>query len=621
MPVSFLTAAHNGYPLLVPAGLRDYAAGGQNKKDCIPAMNRLVKFLEAPQAARIIVLLALLFTSPALVVGYFGDDYMHHALLSPAKPFPTPDDGSLFGLFSFINGDPVRNQLLRDYSLLSWWSYDALKFTFWRPVTEITHWIDHRLWHNSPALMHVHSLLWYALLCTLVGFLYRRLSSAPLAAGAALLVFALDSTHGFGVGWISNRNSLIAATFGMASLLTYIRWRETDQRSLQLVSLLCLALSLLSAEAGISATAYLGAYALVLDKRGTVRGLLSLWPHVLIAACWWVTYKQLGFGAVNADAYYIDPAHSPALFALKLLERIPVMLASLFGLIPAELYGFAGKPIPAYVVVCAIFVAVVLALMRKVLQLHATARFWLLGSLFALVPVATALPHDRNLLFASIGGAMLIGELFRHWMLAPRAVTLSGRLTTGVIVAFLSLHLLVSPLLLPLMAYSPRIWTSQMQLEAIQLPPLENLTEKSILLLGAPLPAALGMIPMRYAENLPLPARLWTITSRQKPLTLTRVSDNELVIDSADGFVNEVEESLRNTERFPFAAGDQIPHTGMTIEVLSINDKAKPASLKLRFDPDRLASTVILQWQKDHYETLSLPEVGTSLPITWPPNS
>jgi hypothetical protein len=580
-------------------------------------MNSLVRFLQSSRSTSLILLLTLLLLSPALVIGYFGDDYMHHALLSPEKPFPKPDDGSLFGLFSFIDGDPARNQQLRDYSLLSWWSYDALKFTFWRPISEISHWIDHRLWRDHPAIMHLHSILWYGLLCALVGLLYRQLASAPLAAGAALLIYALDSTHGFCVGWLSSRNALLAATFGMGSLLMYVRWHDTGRRLDQGLSLVLLGLSLLSAEAGVGTAAYLGAFALIMDRHGPLKGLMRLAPHAVLTIAWWITYKELGFGAANADAYYIDPNTSPGLFLMKMLERIPVMLGSQYGLIPAEVYGFAGKPVPAYVGLCVLYVAAVFALMRHTLRLHKTSRFWMLGSLFALVPVASALPADRNLLFVSIGGAMLIGEIFAGWIQTPKAQGFKQQLGSGVIALFLALHMVFSPLLLPLMAYSPRIWTQQMQLEAVHLPDIDTLPQKNLILAGTPLPAALGMVPVRYAEKLPLPGKVWLLTSQQKPLTLTRVSTEEIVISAEQGFVNETEESLRNTQIFPFTVGDKIVHTGMTLEVLSINEMAKPMSLRMVIAPEQVSNTLILKWQNGAYQVLGLPDVGSTITLAW----
>lgn len=600
-------------------------------------MNRLVKLLESPRAPLVILLLALLLTASSLWVGYFADDYQHHALLSPDMPFPKSHDGSLFGLFSFIDGDPARNLLLRDYSLLAWWSYDGFKFVFWRPVTEITHWIDHRLWHHYPVFMHVQNLLWYAALCWLVSRLFRRQSSTPLAAGAALLAFALDSSHGFGVGWISSRNAIVAATFGMVSLLTYMQWHDSfvrsasgqgatgkpgRQRKFHVISLITLALSLLSAEAGISTAAYLGAFALVLDKRGALKGVMGLIPHMLVTLAWWATYKHLGFGATNADAYYIDPAHSPLLFIAKLIERLPVMLASQFGLIPAEVYGFAGKPVPVYVTLCALYVAFVLYLMRNTLRQHATSRFWLLGSLFALLPVATALPADRNLLFVSVGGAMLVGELFQEWIKRPAAINIKQRLSSVVIAAFLSIHMIISPLLLPVMAYSPRIWTQHMQLEATRLPAIDDLEHKTLLLAGAPLPAALGMVVTRYAEELPLPARVWTLSTEQLPktntLTITRSSESDVTVTADGGFVNGTETALRNPERNPFHVGEKVQFSGMTLEISQLDAQGKPLSIVLHFVQPPTNDTLILQWRKDHYEVLPLPAaVGDTQTLQW----
>lgn len=582
-------------------------------------MKYLVTLFESPRTPLLIVLLALLLASPSVITGYFGDDYLHHALLSPDTPFPKPQDGSLFGLFSFANAEPARNQLLRDYSLITWWTYDGLKYAFWRPVTEISHWLDHRLWRAYPAMMHIQNLFWYGLLCLVVFRAYRRFSTAALAATCALAVFALDSTHGFGIGWIANRNSLLAATFGFTALLYYAQWRETSLRRHQVYSLGFLALSLLSAEAGISTTAYLGAYALTLDRRGSWRGLLALAPHALLTVIWWLTYKYLGFGAANADTYYVDPTHSPALFALKLLERVPVLLASQFGLIPAEVYGFAGKSIPIYVVICGLFAAGVLALFWQSVRTHASSRFWLLGSLFALAPISTALPHDRNLLFVGVGASMLVGELFRQWYLARPLATGWARVYSGVIATFLAIHLIASPLLLPLMAYSPRIWSKQMGLDAVYLPDIDHLEQTSIVLLGAPLPASLGMIPIRYAEKLPLPAHLWTLTTLQNPLSITRTSADEVIVESVLGFVGGVEESLRNIESFPFTIGDRVQHSGMTIEVLSIGDTAKPTRIALRFVPDGLQKTVFLQWEKGHYVQVPLSDIGNSATVHWKP--
>ncbi|CBL47196.1 Hypothetical protein HDN1F_36130 [gamma proteobacterium HdN1] len=592
-------------------------------------MDRLQKVFSYRHSTFIIIALALLLLSPSLWVGYFADDYQHHALLSPEQPFPHTKDGSLFGLFSFINGDPARNLLLRDHSLMMWWGNSDLKFAFWRPVSEITHWIDHRLWRNSPALMHAQSLLWYAVLCWLVAQLYRQRSSGNIVAiGAGLLAFALDNAHGFGVSWIASRNAVIAATFGMASLLAYMRWHDSGLRRFQWASLLAMALSLLSAEIGISTAAYLGAFALVLDRHGALRGLLRLAPHMLLTLAWWSLYKYLGFGASNADAYYIDPAHSPLAFLFKVAERLPVMLASQFGLVPAEVYGYATKPMPAYVVLCMVYVSFVLYLFRHTLRAHPSSRFWLLGSLFALFPVLTALPANRNLLFVSIGGAILIGELFNQWRLRlSRNVGFRQKTGSLIVASFIAIHLLISPLLMPVMAYSPILWKQQMQLEATHLPEIDALEDKILLLSGTPLAAALALVPTRYAEGLPLPAQVWTLNTLQPgythdPVTLYRTNNEELIAYAPKGFIQGTETTLRAQSQRAFTIGQQIPFTGMTMEVAAINDAGQPTALSLKLTPSQAARIRLLQWHKSnnreesHYSVHTLPELGGTLVLS-----
>jgi hypothetical protein len=116
----------------------------------------------ASKRALAIFALIFLFTLPSLWAGLMGDDYMHYAILKAEDlPIEKPDDLSLFGLFSFINGDPERNRRAMDPGVIPWWTYDGMKYAFWRPLAEITHWIDHQLWPRSPALMHLQNVLWY----------------------------------------------------------------------------------------------------------------------------------------------------------------------------------------------------------------------------------------------------------------------------------------------------------------------------------------------------------------------------------------------------------------------------------------------------------------------------
>jgi hypothetical protein len=47
--------------------------------------------------------------------------------------------------------------------LLPWWSDPTIHIDFARPLTALTHVLDYALWPGTPALRHLHSLLWFAL--------------------------------------------------------------------------------------------------------------------------------------------------------------------------------------------------------------------------------------------------------------------------------------------------------------------------------------------------------------------------------------------------------------------------------------------------------------------------
>ena len=181
-------------------------------------MPLLKKLQQKPQ---IIFWVTILLTSPALFSGWLGDDYIHYALLHPDFDIPKPNDWSLFGLFSWIDNDQQRTARLMDLGVLPWWTAPEFHFQFWRPLAELSHWLDNRLWPNHPLMMHLHSLLWYLLIGWGLLQLYRQLAMRALAVVAAVAVFLWDSSHGLTLSWIANRNALMATLFGVFCLYCY----------------------------------------------------------------------------------------------------------------------------------------------------------------------------------------------------------------------------------------------------------------------------------------------------------------------------------------------------------------------------------------------------------------
>jgi hypothetical protein len=118
-----------------------------------------------------LVVVALML--PSIGGGLFQDDLVHRAHLLkervvPARYYGTPllcaDAGTLTGAMRDTFGVARSREdvsCLRDSGPFPWWTSDNLRVSNWRPVTALTHWLDYRLFPDSPALRHAHNFLWF----------------------------------------------------------------------------------------------------------------------------------------------------------------------------------------------------------------------------------------------------------------------------------------------------------------------------------------------------------------------------------------------------------------------------------------------------------------------------
>ena len=187
---------------------------------------RLEALLVAPALPWLLGVLGVVLTSPSLGIGFHLDDYLHRFVYSGSVAGRKLLEayGSPFGI---ANGDPASNRWQIEQGYAPWWTPAELLVSPFRPLSALSHQLDAALWPDNALAMHAHSLLWYAALCVAATLLYRSLTgrSNPLA-GLCALLYAIDYPHGFAVGWIANRNAVIAACFGMVSLLAYVEGRN-----------------------------------------------------------------------------------------------------------------------------------------------------------------------------------------------------------------------------------------------------------------------------------------------------------------------------------------------------------------------------------------------------------
>jgi hypothetical protein len=453
----------------------------------------------------------------------------------------------------------------------------------------------------------------------MVWLFYRRFCEIRWIAVLALALFAIDDARGPVVGWIANRNALVALAFAIPVLLAHDRWRRGGWTHGGWVGPLLLALALGAGEAALAITAYLAAHALWLD-RGTWRDrLLALAPYAAVVVVWRVIYQLLGYG-VAGSGIYLDPGSDPVGFLAVALMRVPLLLLGQLAL-PwsdlASLYPLMGGGVMAVMVGFALVVLVAIGLAcARLLRVDPVSRFFATGMVLAAIPVASTFPADRLLGFVGLGGMGLVAQLLAA---AMRRRDLLGthrarRAAVMVVVAGLVLvHVVIAPPFLVMRSRSMVAINRILDRADAGIPSGPSIADKTVILTNPPNDAFAGYVHvMREARRQVRPKRLYWLATGTSPVTLTRLDERTLRVAPAGGFVrHEIDQMLRTPAR-PFADGERIALTGVTIEIETL-DGGRPLTVLARFDrPLEDPQYVWRRWELRTYVAYQPPRVGAS---------
>lgn len=544
----------------------------------------LLAFIERPSRARLrIIPLAVLLLLPCLATGLVLDDFVLAVKAGPERLMPALAPQP-FWLFTFTTGDPARNaQLMDQGALLPWWSDPQHLNAFFRPLSALTHVMDFRLWPRSAALMHLHSLLWFALLLWVLGWVYRRLELAPgLVTSLALLLYAIDDAHGATVGWIANRNALIACALALPALPAHhLALTAAGPRWL---APLWLTLGLCAGESAFCVVGYLLAYAACLDRRPLAARVLSVVPYLLLLLAHRALCHALGLGSYGSAAYH-EPLREPLAFAATLGYNLPVLLAAqLF--VPLADVGFWGDA-PAR---AGLWVESVLSLMlfawfcAPLLRRDRTARFWALGMLLAAAPVSASLPGERLLIALGFGAAPLLARMLIDARILDTAVHLPHGAYRGFISALVVLHLVLAPLALPLRACALAPIGSLTARMDGSVPSGAGIADKTLVVLNAPFTILVSYLQIARAwRKTPRPAHLYWLSTAGSLTHVTRVSADELLVEQELGFLLRPEDTHYRADLDGLRVGSRIARAGMQIEIAASLPDGRPSRVRFRF--------------------------------------
>jgi hypothetical protein len=531
------------------------------------------------------ILLALLLVCPSLRVGSFADDYMHLARVDPALHVPAFAYAP-FDLFTFVSGDAPQRAVLMEKGVFAWWMAPDFRMSFWRPLSSLTHLVDHRLWPRSSTLAHAQSMLWFAGLLVVVGLLYRRFH-LPWIASLALLLYAVDDARAWVVGWTANRNALVAATLAFAALILHDRARRDGWRPGGWLAPMVFGLALLGGESALALTGYLVAYALFIDTGPLARRLGRLWPYALLSVAWLVAYKTLGYGTTGGGMY-LNPLDEPVLYLRAVVERLPVLLAAQVGFGLSHLWLLARPLVRLALYPLALLLLLVFALLVAPLWRRSPeCRFWVVGAVLSLSPMCATFPMDRLLVFAGVGAMATVALVLAAWIEPEPApdVRRGHRGFVGSALGVLAaLHLVLAPVALPAGVMTLGVIARMSDRLDASIPADEGVRRKTLVVLSNPAELmTMSTWLRREVLGVPNPRSVRLLAACFADLEVSRPDATTLRVRPGHGFLDwDFARIVRGSSR-PFRAGDEVVLSDMRARVRQVTADGRPAEVDFAF--------------------------------------
>ena len=563
-----------------------------------------------------VLLISCLLLAPSLNTGLQSDDWYHKLILSDRFFF---DFEKIYdtGIFSFFNGDKNTISNYINAGILPWWTYEQLSIQFFRPISDLSHMLDYALWPNSPWIMHLENILLYAAILILCNKFYLKVSLSRPIAGLAILLFALDSHHGLTVSWIANRNALIAMVFALISLNYHHLARLNHSVISCLLSVTALLLCLLSAEYGITITAFLFSYQICLDKGPFVKRMLAIAPQTLLTLTWLLIYKACGFGEIGSGAY-IDPFNAPLEFITTFIKQGYVLFAAQLSSIPTDFLAlFPNKVIGLFSIACLVCFSIPLLNNKNLL-------FWMLSGFLAILPLTATLPSSRVLIVVSIAFYGFMSQLVsvlhtKEYLNTDTFIKMSlHRVICALTASVILINLLISPCFKVLSTQLMTLSMNPLVIEpAISMPLSQELENTNLVIINSPLASFAGFTNLyRAANDMPIYKNTWILASANENLQFNRTATNTFTLESPTNFVSHFYDAIYRSSDFPFSKGDEISLSAAKIKIISLNKKNLPNKIEIIFNTaldDK--SLMFVYWDKNKYKQFSMPEINNSVQL------
>lgn len=381
----------------------------------------------APLGLRAVALLAVLAgVALALGRGLFGELVYDDLWLIARNP-ALEDFGAFLQAATQAHWDFIEPDL-------------AQRIGYWRPLALFALYLGRQVGGGDPLAYHALALGFHLAATSFVYLLAQRLFGprellVPLVAAA---LFGLHPLHVESTAWVSALNDPMSGCFVLASVWSFVRWRQRGSRSAPIAATACFALALFSKESSLAwfLLAPLADYATRVGPRPLVRAYL---PALVVAALYVLARVQVfehwmaGFDRVTSYLHESSARH----FTLR-VELLGGALALLAWPAKLNLFREVRPEIPwddaqlwTAVAALAVWCALVFVAWRR--KQHVLL-FGLLVMLAAFAPAALRyesigrFPLSDRFLYVSASGAALAVAWLASKLPRPAALALFAAL-------------------------------------------------------------------------------------------------------------------------------------------------------------------------------------------------
>jgi hypothetical protein len=126
------------------------------------------------------------------------------------------------------------------------WAFTTGYFSYWHPLTWLSHMLDCQLFGTNPGWHHLVNLLLHIINTLLLFTVLKRMTGAFWQSAFVAAVFALHPLQVESVAWISERKNVLSAMFWLLTMVLYVRYVERPSTGRYVLTLLVFALGLMT---------------------------------------------------------------------------------------------------------------------------------------------------------------------------------------------------------------------------------------------------------------------------------------------------------------------------------------------------------------------------------------